>query len=116
MEVLDSLIRQMPVKAERLPAVKQTIVNRVSTSYPTFRKIPEKVALYLNEGCAVDPNISLLEDISSMEMEDVLKFYQQHVQDRPVVYMIVGNTKKIDQKQLARFGKIVKVNKNEIYK
>lgn len=116
MEVLDSLIRQMPVKAERLPAVKQTIVNRVSTSYPTFRKIPEKVALYLNEGCAVDPNISLLEDISSMEMEDVLKFYQQHVQDHPVVYMIVGNTKKIDQKQLARFGKIVKVNKNEIYK
>ncbi|MCD7977198.1 MAG: insulinase family protein [Tannerellaceae bacterium] len=116
MEVLDSLIRKMPVKAERLPAVKQSIINRVSTSYPTFRKIPEKVALYLNEGYAADPNIGLLEDVSGMQIEDILRFYQQHVQDRPVIYMIVGNAKKIDQKQLARFGKIVKVNKNEIYK
>lgn len=114
--VLDSLIRKMPVKPERIGAVKQTIVNQAVNNYPTFRRIPEKVATLLEEGYKEDPNKRLVEYMDQLTMEDVVRFYEKNVQDRPVVYMIVGNTKKIDLKKLAEFGKIIKVNKDQIYK
>ena len=42
--VLDSLIREMPLKPERMEAVKQTLVNRINNDYPPFRNLSEKVA------------------------------------------------------------------------
>lgn len=42
--VLDSLIREMPLKPERVEAVKQTLVNRINNDYPPFRNLSEKVA------------------------------------------------------------------------
>lgn len=40
--VLDSLIREMPLKPERMEAVKQTLVNRINNDYPPFRNLSEK--------------------------------------------------------------------------
>ena len=40
--VLDSLIREMPLKPERVEAVKQTLVNRINNDYPPFRNLSEK--------------------------------------------------------------------------
>lgn len=92
--VLDSLIRKMPVKPERISAVKQSIVNHAVNNYPTFRKIPEKVATLLEEGYTEDPNKHLVEFMEQTSMEDIVRFYNKNVSNRPVVYMIVGNTKK----------------------
>lgn len=54
--VLDSLIREMPLKPERVEAVKQTLVNRINNDYPPFRNLSEKVASARMEGfvsCAI---------------------------------------------------------------
>lgn len=114
--VLDSLIRKMLLKPERIPAVKQTIVNNAVNNYPSFRRIPEKVASLLDDGYTEDPNKKLIEYMQRMEMEDVVRFYDKNISCRPVVYVIVGNTKKIDLNKLASFGKIVKVKKDQIYR
>jgi len=114
--VLDSLIRKMPVKPERIGAVKQTIINHAVNNYPSFRKIPEKVASLLEEGYTDDPNKGLVESMDSLTMDNIAHFYEKQISNRPVSYMIVGNTKKMDLKQLAAFGRIVKVSKEEIYR
>ncbi|MCD7936342.1 MAG: insulinase family protein [Tannerellaceae bacterium] len=113
--VLDSLIRKMPVKPERINAVKQTIINHAVNNYPSFRKIPEKVASLLEEGYREDPNKGLVESMDQLGMDDVVRFYEEQISNRPVSYIIVGNTKKFDLKKLAAFGKIIKVGKEEIY-
>ena len=53
--VLDSLIREMPLKPERVEAVKQTLVNRINNDYPPFRNLSEKVASARMEGFDRDP-------------------------------------------------------------
>ncbi|MDR2118748.1 MAG: insulinase family protein [Tannerellaceae bacterium] len=113
--VLESLIREMPVKPERLPAVKQSLVNQLSNDYPTFRKIPRRIASLLNEGYASDPNKTLLTHLTQMEMNDIVHFYEDNIKDRPIIYVIVGNSRKIDMNRLASFGKIIKVKKEELY-
>ncbi len=114
--VLDSLIREMPLKPERMEAVKQTLVNRINNDYPPFRNLSEKVASARMEGFDRDPAEEFLRDIATMDMQDIFRFYREQICGRPVVYVIAGNRKRIDMKKLAEYGTIVKVKKKEIYK
>lgn len=63
--VLDSLIREMPLKPERVEAVKQTLVNRINNDYPPFRNLSEKVASARMEGFDRDPAEEFLRDIAN---------------------------------------------------
>ncbi len=91
--VLDSLIREMPLKPERMEAVKQTLVNRINNDYPPFRNLSEKVASARMEGFDRDPAEEFLRDIATMDMQDISRFYQEQISGRPVVYVITGNRK-----------------------
>ena len=114
--VLDSLIREMPLKPERVEAVKQTLVNRINNDYPPFRNLSEKVASARMEGFDRDPAEEFLRDIATMDMQDISRFYREQISGRPVVYVIAGNRKHIDMKKLAEYGTIIKVKKKVIYK
>ena len=114
--VLDSLIREMPLKPERVEAVKQTLVNRINNDYPPFRNLSEKVASTRMEGFDRDPAEEFLRDIATMDMQDISRFYREQISGRPVVYVIAGNRKHIDMKKLAKYGTIIKVKKKDIYK
>lgn len=72
--VLDSLIREMPLKPERMEAVKQTLVNRINNDYPPFRNLSEKVASARMEGFDRDPAEEFLRDIATMDMQDISRF------------------------------------------
>ena len=114
--VLDALIREMPLKPERVEAVKQTLVNRINNDYPPFRNLSEKVASARMEGFDRDPAEEFLRDIATMDMQDISRFYREQISGRPVVYVIAGNRKHIDMKKLAEYGTIIKVKKKDIYK
>ena len=116
LSVLDSLIREMPLKPERMEAVKQTLVNRINNDYPPFRNLSEKVASARMEGFDRDPAEEFLRDIATMDMQDISRFYREQISGRPVVYVIAGNRKHIDMKKLAEYGTIIKVKKKDIYK
>mgnify|MGYP002425538623 FL=1 len=112
--VLDSLIREMPLKPERVEAVKQTLVNRINNDYPPFRNLSEKVASARMEGFDRDPAEEFLRDIATMDMQDISRFYREQISGRPVVYVIAGNRKHIDMKKLAEYGTIIKVKKKKM--
>lgn len=114
--VLDSLIREMSLKPERVEAVKQMLVNRINNDYPPFRNLSEKVASARMEGFDRDPAEEFLRDIATMDMQDISRFYREQISGRPVVYVIAGNRKHIDMKKLAEYGTIIKVKKKDIYK
>lgn len=115
MEILQKLVDDMPVRSERIDAVKQTIRNLVNNEYPSGRSMSLKIASYRREGYEYDPNEGYLRAIQDMEMDDILRFYKDYIQGHPIVYAIVGNSKMVDMKRLATFGKIIKVTKKDIY-
>ncbi|MDL2265179.1 insulinase family protein [Parabacteroides sp. OttesenSCG-928-G07] len=114
LSILDGLLTDMPVKEEKIDAIKQSIVNHVSNNYPTFRDLSTKIANYQRNGYESDPNIPYLEYINDLKMKDIVDFYKQHIQGHTVVYGIVGNSKKIDLDKLRSFGEIVFLKKEEI--
>jgi len=116
MSVLDSLIREMPERPERIEALKQTVYNQINNEYPSFRKLSSKIAAYQKEGYTEDPNIAYMNDVRNMKMEDIRNFYQKNVKGKPIVYVIVGNSKHIDMQKLSVYGNIIKLKKKDIYR
>lgn len=116
MEVLESLVRDMPQRSERVESVKRTIRNWVNNEYPSSRSLSMKIAKFLHEGYQSDPNKDYVEVIEPMRMEEIMDFYEHHVQGGQLVYAIVGNSKQMDLSRLARFGEIIKVKKKDIYR
>lgn len=114
--LLDSLINDMPMNVENLSVARQSLLNDINNSYPTFRGKPFMVALTEREGYSSDKNTALVEQLPSLTQADVEAFYRQHVKGQPYQLMIVGDMKKLDLKALARYGTIVKVKKDDIYR
>lgn len=116
MEVMKSLICEMPEKPERIETVKQSIINQVNNDFPSFRELSEKVAYFRRSGFDRDPNEALLTGLSEMDMQDIVRFYRHNVRLKPVVYVIVGNSNRIDMKKLAEYGEVIRLRKKDIYK
>lgn len=116
LEIMNSLIHEMPEKEERISTVKQSIVNQVNNDFPSFREVPEKVAGFRRNGFDCDPSEALLSGISDMDMKDIIRFYRHNVRLKPVVYVIVGNSRRIDMKQLETYGNVIRLRKKDIYK
>ena len=114
--IMNSLIHEMPEKEERISTVKQSIVNQVNNDFPSFREVPEKVAGFQRNGFDNDPSEALLSGISDMDMKDIIRFYRHNVRLKPVVYVIVGNSRRIDMKQLETYGNVIRLRKKDIYK
>ena len=51
---------------------------------------------------------------NSLEFYHIVEFYKQNIHGRPMLITIVGNKKKIDMKELAKYGKIVEVKQKTI--
>jgi len=116
MTVLEALIRRMPVHPEKIGPIIQSIVNQTNNEYPTFRDISTKIAKYRQVGHNSDPNQYLLQKIREMDINDVVKFHNEHVKDRTLVYAIVGNSLKINMSKLSSFGDVVRVKKSDFYR
>ena len=114
--LLDSLINDMPVNVENMAVVRQNLLNDINNSYPTFRGKPLIVAMTERMGYSCDANTAMVEQLPTLTQADIEAFYRQHIKDQPYQLMIVGNVKKLDMKALARYGEIVKVKKDNIYR
>lgn len=116
MGMLDSLIKQMPVKAERVETARQDVVNEANNEYPSLRERSSKIASLIKEGYVSDPNKELIAGVANMDIKDIVDFYNQNVKGHIITYVVVGNAKKIDMNRLSTFGNIVKVKAKEVYK
>jgi len=114
--LLDSLINDMPINAENMSVARQSLLNDINNSYPTFRGKPLVVSLSERKGYSRDENTPMVEQLPSLTQADVEAFYRQHIKGQPYQLMIVGDVKKLDLKELARYGTVIKVKKDDIYR
>jgi hypothetical protein len=92
-------------------------MNDIQIEYPTFRKITKYVANKMRDGYTVNPYTALAKLVPGITAHDVVQFHQQRIagnQNR--VWIVIGDKKLTDMKALARFGKVVELKKEEIYR
>jgi predicted Zn-dependent peptidase len=115
-ETFVSLVDSMPQYPERLEVLKTALLQNEQVSKPGFRA-KSRVYDYLREmGYTEDPAKAEVEQIKQLTWEQIMTFYQENVQNKPLTIIVMGDPKKIDQKRLAaKFGKIQKVSKGKLF-
>ena len=116
LQALQSLLTDMPLSEKRLEAAKENLINQAQSAYPNFRDKTESIAYYLQQGYTQDPNEMLVEDVSKMTLTDLEDFYKQNIKDQTVVYIVIGNKKKIDMEQLKQMGAFEEMNLKDFLK
>lgn len=112
--VMTGLINNMPMKDQRMRGVKDYLMQSLLTSSPSKREITETVERWKLFGYNEDPRIMQYDIYNSLDFVHIVEFYKQNILGRPMLITIVGNKKKIDMKELAKYGKIVEVKQKTI--
>lgn len=116
LEVLDSLFNDMPVRPKNMENARREMFNSLSTDYPTFREIGSVIASDKLIGYDKDPNTYILDLLPTITEDDIRNYYDRHVKGATRVTIIIGDKKKLDMNKLSRYGKIVELRKQDIYK
>jgi predicted Zn-dependent peptidase len=111
---MDSLINNMPLKENRLTDIQRSLIQSVNSGKPEFRQLTQSVERWKNQGYNYDPREVEFKVYKKLNFDQILEFYKNNVQKRPMLITIVGNKKDIDLQKLSKFGKVVYVEKKQI--
>ena len=117
LSTVDSLLRQLPMKENNLEAARQSVLNDIQNNYPTFRTLGKYVANQLRDGYVSDPNTGIARGIPSVTSQEIMQFHQKHVtSNKNRIWIVIGDRKLTDMKALARYGKVVELRKEDVYR
>ena len=115
LEVLYGLIREMPQKKDRMENIRTYLVQSALTAKPSFRDLSVFISDWKTEGYTDDPRKKQVPVYEKMSFEDIVTFYQENIKEKPIVFSFVGDKKRIDMKELKKYGKIVKVKEKSLF-
>jgi predicted Zn-dependent peptidase len=109
------LVRDMPVKADRINFIKPFLVNSVLTQRPGMRSTTKVIRKWQQGGLTEDPAINNVKAYEKLNFEQIQKFYEENLKDQKIVMCIVGDKKIIDLEQLEKYGKVIEVKEKELF-
>lgn len=115
-QVMNDLIRNMPVKRERQEGIRSSLVSDAKTSRPGFRELIYTVEKWQEMGFSEDPNKNLLNYFSDLSFNEIENFYKNEVKSRPMQLIVVGNSDKFDTKILEQYGQVTKIKPTQVVK
>ncbi|MDR0558811.1 MAG: insulinase family protein [Prevotellaceae bacterium] len=99
-ELVDSLIKNMPQKAELIKDIKNSYKESINNSLPTFREIPEYGYSLIEQGYGEDFRKTMYDSIDSLTMETVNRFYEKYIKGKPLIHVLSGNKAKMNLDKL----------------
>jgi predicted Zn-dependent peptidase len=115
LDLLNSLIKNMPIKAERANSLISAVKNSIENSNPGFR---DYISLYeqsLMKGYDDNYNLALLKALPELTFDKMVDYYKTTIQPLPLRLSVVGNKTKFDLNVLAKYGKITPIKLSKIY-
>lgn len=116
--LVDSLLADMPVIEKNFEISRQGEINYINNSFPSFRDMGSKIAEQRHQGFDRDINTGLAALLRKTTLPDMLSFYQANIQKNAQhrVIGIVGSKKKLDMKQLQKYGKVVILKEKDLFR
>ncbi len=118
-DAVDSLLTQpLPLDSgnENLEAARQEMQSRIQNGFPSFREMSYYVASRTMQGYADDPNRQKAALLPRVTQADVQRYHEQHVAGNRRVWLVIGDRKFTDMQALQRYGQVVELKKEDIYK
>ena len=115
-DVYCSLLDTMPQKPENIDNIRTVLRQSMLSNHPTFRSKSQLMTDWMRLGYQIDPATLQIRQVQKLKFEDIVRFYESHIQGKPIKILVIGDPKLIDQKALkAKFGKVNKLNGDKIF-
>lgn len=115
LQVYTDLLINMPEAREQFEVVKTNMRESLMSEKPGFRERSLVFEYWKRMGYTQDPAIDNMKRIDELTFDDIVKFYEENIKGKPIAIAIVGSPKDVKEKDLAKFGKVVKVKRSELY-
>lgn len=116
LQLVDSLLRVLPLDETRLDASLRNTFSSINNDYPEARDVAEKIFGYENLGYSEDPNRVIVDNLGAVTPERLRRYYEEVVRKAPVSYIIIGDRKALPMDEIAKFGPIVELKFEDIYR
>lgn len=116
--LVDSIMRNLSFCENNFLTSRQECVNDLSNEFPSFRKIGGEIAKMRRAGYTEDSNKGKAALYREVTMDDVRQFYEANVKDNAShrVLCIIGSKKKLNLKELARYGQVVFLKEKDLFR
>lgn len=115
LQVYIDLLMNMPQARENFEVIKTNMRESLLSEKPGFRSRSVVIELWKRFGYTQDPAIDDLKRIEELTFDDVVKFYEENIKGKPIAIAIVGSPKDVKEKDLAQFGKVVKIQRSKLF-
>ena len=109
------LLTNMPEKINRIDGIKSGLLESLSSSKPGFRSMSLSIRNWEKQGYETDPRKTKKDVYDRANFDNIKKFYEKYIKDKPITITIVGNKDKIDMKKLSEFGEIIELKTKDIF-
>ena len=116
MAVVDSLIHDTPFVQKRFDMVRKDLWCDEVTGYPDYRSVSDYIASQRRAGYDSDPAAQFYDLIDALDMDGLKSFWSSYVNPASIVWVVVGDAKKIDMEELSRFGTVKTLTTKDIFK
>ena len=116
--LVDSLLKDMPLIEKNFNSGRQELINDISNNFPSFRTMGARIAGLRQYGWTEDSNTGLATMYRNATMDDMRKYYEENIKNHSNnrVIAIVGSKKKLNLKELEKYGKVVFLKENDLFK
>ncbi len=115
LETFNTLVREMPEKADRMPMIKDYLLQSSIIDKPNFRNLSTKIVEWDNKGFKVDPAKFKAKTYENLNFKDIVEFNNKNLKNKPMVIAIVGDKKRIDLNELKKYGKIIEIKEKQLF-
>ena len=116
LDIFMDLLRNMPEKTERMKMINSYLELSSVTSRPDFRNLSTYILELRQKGFTEDPAKLFSQTYKTMQFDQITKFYNENIRNKPTVIAIVGNQKNLDMKKLGSFGKLTLIPEKSLFK
>ncbi len=115
LQIFDSLVTYMPEKPQRTDIIRDALAKSVNSFRPSFRQLSNPVAKWRKQGYNNDPRKLFIDIYKTLEFSDIIDFYKKNLNKSPLIITIAGDTERFEKEEVAKYGKIIEVNKKDIF-
>ncbi len=113
--VFKEIVDTMPQNQAAFDLAKQSLIKSLQSARTTKFGVISSYLFYKNQGIDFDLNKLIYEKLPSLTLQDIMKFEQENMVNKPYRMMILGNEKELDMKSLEKIAPIKRLSQKEIF-
>ena len=109
------ILNEMPESEQAFGIAKEALTKRLASQRTTKFGLINAWLNAQNRGIDYDLNERIYKALPDITLQDIVKFEQEQMANKPYRYVILGNEKELDMKAIQEFGPVKRVSTEEIF-